>query len=81
MTSAEPGVPDGIKVDREGRIFCTGPEGIWITDGQGNRIGVIRFPEVPRNMAFGGEDSRTLYVTGGHSLYSVRVKTPGIGAF
>jgi gluconolactonase len=81
MTSAEPGVPDGIKVDREGRIFCTGPEGIWITDGQGNRIGVIRFPEVPRNMAFGGEDFRTLYVTGGHSLYSVRVKTPGIGAF
>ncbi len=81
MTSAEAGVPDGIKVDREGRIFCTGPEGIWVTDDQGGRIGVIRFPEVPRNMAFGDEDFRTLYVTGGHSLYSVRVKTPGVGAF
>ncbi len=81
MTSAEPGVPDGIKVDRKGRIFCTGPEGIWVTDAEGNRIGIIRFPEVPRNMAFGGDDFRTLYITGGHSLYSVKVKTPGVGAF
>ena len=32
-------------------------------------------------MAFGDEDFRTLYVTGGRSLYSVRVKTPGVGAF
>ena len=81
MTSAEPGVPDGIKVDREGRIFCTGPEGIWVTDAEGTRVGIIRFPEVPRNMAFGGADFRTLYATGGHSLYSVKVKTPGVGAF
>lgn len=79
MSSAEPGCPDGIKVDSEKRIFCTGSGGIWVIDPDGNRLGIIRVPEVPRNMAFGGQDNRTLFITGGHSLYSVRVTTPGPG--
>ena len=41
-------------------------------------VGVIRGPEVPRNIAFGGPDFRTVYTTPGESLYSFRVKTPGI---
>ena len=81
MASAEPGVPDGLKVDTEGRIFCTGSGGIWVLDPAGNKLGVIRGPEVPRNMAFGGPDFRTVYTTPGESLYSFRVKTPGIGAY
>ena len=81
MSSAEPGVPDGMKVDTQGRVFCTGSGGIWVIDPAGNRMGVIRGPEVPRNLAFGGPDFRTLYTTPGDSLYSLRVKTPGIGAF
>ena len=79
MSSEEPGVPDGIKVDSERRIFCTGSGGIWVIDPDGRRIGIIRVPEVPRNIAFGGQDYRTLFITGGHSLYSVRVITPGPG--
>ena len=47
MSSAEPGVPDGMKVDTEGRVFCTGSGGIWVFDPAGNRLGVIRGPEVP----------------------------------
>lgn len=81
MSSAEPGVPDGMKVDTQGRVFCTGSGGIWVIDPAGNRLGIIRGPEVPRNVAFGGPDSRTLYTTPGGSLCSIRVKTPGIGAF
>ena len=81
MASAEPGVPDGLKVDTEGRSFCTGSGGIWVLDPAGNKLGVIRGPEVPRNMAFGGPDFRTVYTTPGESLYSFRVKTPGIGAY
>ena len=81
MSSAEPGVPDGMKVDIEGRVFCTGSGGIWVVDPAGNRLGVIRVPEVPRNLAFGGSDFRTLYITGGNSLYSLEVTTPGIGAY
>ena len=81
MSSAEPGVPDGMKVDIEGRLYCTGSGGIWVFDPAGNKLGEIRGPEVPRNMAFGGPDFRTVFTTPGASLYSFRVKTPGIGAF
>lgn len=79
MSSADPGVPDGMKVDTQGRIFCTGSGGIWVIDRFGTRLGVIRVPEVPRNLAFGGSDYRTMFITAGVSLYSMRVKTPGIG--
>ncbi|MEK7806517.1 MAG: SMP-30/gluconolactonase/LRE family protein [Chloroflexota bacterium] len=81
MSSAEPGVPDGMKVDTLGRVFCTGSGGIWVFDPAGNRLGIIRGPEVPRNIAFGGPDFRTVFTTPGESLYSFRVRTPGIGAF
>ena len=81
MSSAEPGVPDGMKVDTQGRVYCTGSGGIWVIDPAGRRLGVIRVPEVPRNLAFGGPDFRTLYITAGESLYSLRVRTPGIRAY
>ncbi len=78
MFSAEPGVPDGMKVDSQGRVFCTGSGGVWVIDPSGERVGIIRGPEVPRNVAFGGPDLCTLFTTPGDSLYSVRVKVPGI---
>ena len=78
MSSAEPGVPDGMKVDTAGRVFCTGSGGIWVFEADGTHIGVIRGPEIPRNIAFGGPDYRTVYTTPGQSVYSFRVTTPGI---
>ena len=78
MFSAEPGVPDGMKVDSQGRVFCTGSGGVWVIDPSGERVGIIRGPEVPRNVAFGGPDMCTLFTTPGDSLYSIRVKVPGI---
>ena len=81
MSSAEPGGPDGMKVTRDGHLFCTGSGGIWVVDPQGQRLGVIGVPEVPRNLAFGGPDARTLYITAGKSLYSLQTKVVGIGAF
>lgn len=71
------GVPDGMKVDVEGRVFCTGPGGTWVFAPDGTRLGVIRTPEVPANLAFGGPDLRTLFMTARTSIYSLRVKTPG----
>ncbi len=81
MSSAEQGVPDGMKVDVEGRLYCTGPGGVWVFDPEGNELGVVKGPESPRNIAFGGDDFRTIYTTPGESLYSFRVKTPGIKPF
>ena len=71
------GVPDGMKVDVEGRVFCTGPGGTWVFAPDGTRLGIIRTPEVPANLAFGGPDLRTLFFTARTSIYSMRVKTPG----
>ena len=73
----EVGFPDGMKVDSAGRVFCTGPGGIWVVEPDGTHIGTIRFPEQAINMAFGGEDLCTLFVTAHTSVYTVRVKTPG----
>ena len=71
------GVPDGMKVDAEGRVFCTGPGGTWVFAPDGTRLGIIRTPEVPANVAFGGPDLRTLFLTARTSIYSLRVRTPG----
>jgi len=71
------GVPDGMKVDVEGRVFCTGPGGTWVFAPDGTRLGIIRTPEVPANLAFGGPDLRTLFLTARTSVYTLRVNVPG----
>jgi gluconolactonase len=73
----EPGIPDGVKVDVEGRVYCTGSGGIWVFDPAGQKIGVIRFPERAVNFAFGGPDLKTLFCCTESSVYSVRVRVAG----
>ncbi len=78
MSSNEPdGVPDGMKVDSAGRVYCTGPGGCWVFEPDGTRIGIIRLPEIPANCAWGGPDNRTMFFTARTSVYSLRMKTPG----
>lgn len=72
------GVPDGMKVDQAGRIFCTGTGGVWVYAPSGQLIGLIETPEVCANVAFGGEDLRTLMFTASTSVYTMRVRTPGM---
>ena len=79
MSSDEPdGVPDGMKVDVEGRVYCTGPGGTWVFAADGRRLGIIRTPEIPANLAFGGPDLRTLFFTARTSVYALRVEVPGL---
>jgi len=73
----EPGIPDGLKVDSIGRVYCTGPGGIWVMAPDGTRVGVIRWPEQAVNFAFGGPDLRTLFCCAHTSVYTLRVKVPG----
>jgi sugar lactone lactonase YvrE len=73
----EQGVPDGMKVDVRGNVFCTGPGGIWVLDAAGEPLGVIRVPEVPANLAWGDDDLKTLYITARTGLYRLRVRTGG----
>ncbi len=72
------GVPDGMKVDVEGRVYCTGPDGCWVFEPSGELIGIIRLPEVPANCAWGGPDNRTMFFTANSSIYSLRMTTPGV---
>jgi gluconolactonase len=72
------GVPDGMKVDAAGRVFCTGTGGTWVFEPDGTRIGIIETPEVCANIAFGGPDLRTLLFTASTSVYTLRLKTPGL---
>jgi gluconolactonase len=79
MSSDEPdGVPDGMKVDVEGHVYCTGPGGVWVFNPDGSQLGMIRLPEIPANLAFGGSDRRTLFFTARTSVYAMRVKVPGV---
>jgi gluconolactonase len=79
MSSDEPeGVPDGMKVDVEGNVYCTGPGGVWVFSPDGKHLGTIRPPEVPANLAFGGPDRKTLFFTARTSLYTLRTKVAGI---
>jgi gluconolactonase len=75
----EPGFPDGMKVDTEGNVYCGGPGGIWIMDPTGKKLGrIVHGAHDTTNMAFGGDDWKTLYFTARNHLGAVNVKIPGI---
>jgi gluconolactonase len=71
------GVPDGLKLDLAGNIYCTGAGGIWICSPAGELLGQIPFPEVAANLAWGDDDAQTLYVTASTGLYRARCKATG----
>ncbi len=71
------GVPDGIKVDKSGNLFVTGPKGIWVWDPNGNHLGTIVMPEQPANLTWGDKDYRTLYITATTSVYRIETKAQG----
>ena len=73
-----PGNTDGMKVDRNGNIYCSGPGGVWIVSPQGRHLGTIVTPDRVANLAFGDADSKTLYLVGGRSLWRIRTTVPGI---
>lgn len=71
------GVPDGMKVDKSGNLFVTGPKGIWVWDAQGHHLGTIVMPEQPANLTWGDKDYGTLYITATTSVYSLSMKVQG----
>jgi gluconolactonase len=71
------GSADGMKVDRKGNLFVTGPMGVWVWSPEGVHLGTIVMPESPANLAWGGSDGRTLYLTARTSIYRIKTKTQG----
>lgn len=72
--SLKPGVPDGMKVDREGNVWVTAPGGVWVYSFDGILLGKIAIPEKAANLHWGGADWDTLFVCACTSLYGVKTK-------
>jgi len=73
-SESETGVPDGMKCDALGNIWVTAPGGVWVFAPTGDLVGKLRLPEVVANLAWGGEDFQTLFMTASTSLYTVATK-------
>lgn len=71
------GAPDGLKTDSEGNIWTTGPGGIRIVTSSGNVLGQLQLPEVAANLAWGGPDGRTLYITAHTHIYRLQTLVKG----
>ena len=79
LSGARKGVPDGMKVDIEGNVYCTGPGGIWIINSAGVHLGTILIGDrSATNLGFGGDDWTTLFITTYTELGRVQMKIPGI---
>ncbi len=78
MDPEEKGGPDGIKVDRDGRLYIAVAMGVWVYQPDGTLLGIIALPKRPANLAWCGEDARTLVMTAVDSVYQVRLKVPGL---
>lgn len=76
--AGKPGLPDGLKVDRAGNLFATGPGGVLVFDPAGKHLGTLATGVPTANCAF-GDDGSTLYITADKNLARVRTKTKGVG--
>ncbi|HEX3997301.1 MAG TPA: SMP-30/gluconolactonase/LRE family protein [Pirellulales bacterium] len=68
----QPGLPDGMKADRDGNLFATGPGGLHVFSPDGTHLGVVDTGERTSNCNW-GDDGSTLYIT--VHMYLARIKT------
>ena len=68
---------DGMKIDSEGNLYCTGPGGLHVYASDATCLGVIEVPEVAANFTWGDDDLQAVYITASTSLYRTRVNIPG----
>ena len=73
-SSSQNGGPDGMKCDERGNVWVTGPGGVWVYAPSGELIGKLHIPEVVANLAWGGPELRTLFLTATKSVYRVTTK-------
>ena len=77
-STTEEGLPDGLKVDKNGNVYATGPGGVWIFTPDGKHLGTLITPEPPANCHWGDADGKTLYITTGPALYRIRLNVEGV---
>ena len=79
MRAERSGIPDGMKVDVEGNVYCTGPGGVWVLTPTGEHLGtILTGSQQTTNCAWGGDDWRTLFITTIDALFRIQLKIPGM---
>jgi gluconolactonase len=73
-----PGGPDGLKVDRDGRLYVAVAQGVWVFEPGGKLLGILALPKRPANLAWCGPDARTLAITAVDTVYHVRLEVAGV---
>lgn len=77
LCATDKGVPDGIRCDKDGRIWSSAGDGVQIFTPEGKLIGKILVPETPANLCFGGKTGKTLFITARQSLYAIETNVKG----
>jgi gluconolactonase len=78
MQTDADGVPDGMTLDSDGNVYCTGGGGVWVIAPDGTHLGTIAVPEVPANCTFGGPENNVLYITARSSIYRIALNAKGL---
>jgi gluconolactonase len=78
MDPEQPGGPDGMKVDRDGRVYVAVAQGVWVYDAGGQFLGIIALPKRPSNLAWCEREAKTLTITVVEHVYRVRLNVAGV---
>ena len=73
----DPGANDGMRTDRNGNLYSSGPGGVWIISPNGKHLGTILAPDRITNLTFGGADGKTLFMTAHGSIFRIQLKASG----
>ncbi|HLR32964.1 MAG TPA: SMP-30/gluconolactonase/LRE family protein [Fodinibius sp.] len=76
--STDEGGADGMVMDPRGRLYTTGPGGLYVFSSEGEQLEKIDLPARATNMAWGGDDNSTLYITAPSAIYRLKMKSEGI---
>jgi gluconolactonase len=79
LRSDRSGIPDGMKVDVEGNVYCTGPGGLWVLDSSGKHLGtILTGAEQTTNNGWGGDDWKTMFITTMDAIFRIQLNIPGV---
>jgi len=72
------GSADGLTVDQQGRVYCTGPKGVYVFSPEGNQLQIIELPARVTNMGWGGKSNSMLYFTTPSTIYRLNMQAKGV---
>jgi gluconolactonase len=78
LDPGRPGGPDGMKVDKAGRVYVAVALGVWVFEADGRLLGILPVPARPANLAWCGPDGRRLAITAVDAVYGVELGVEGI---